>query len=141
MGGHRLTAILAADIAGYSALIGANEIDTVAALKGHTECHPSRDRWVRWPGYRYSRRRCRCRVRQRIERGEVCRGDPGDDVRAPNSWPLRFPFRKDGSLDTVRNCKSGPVSSTNVDAFQPRPPAKVVVPHAERWRTRFPAPM
>jgi class 3 adenylate cyclase len=35
MGGRRLTAILAADIAGYSALMGENEIDTVAALKGH----------------------------------------------------------------------------------------------------------
>jgi adenylate cyclase len=35
MGGRRLTAILAADIAGYSALMGENETDTVAALKGH----------------------------------------------------------------------------------------------------------
>ena len=35
MGGRRLTAILAADIAGYSALMGANEVDTLAALKGH----------------------------------------------------------------------------------------------------------
>lgn len=35
MGGRRLTAILAADIAGYSALMGANELDTLAALKGH----------------------------------------------------------------------------------------------------------
>ena len=35
MGGRRLTAILAADIAGYSALMGENEIDTVTALKGH----------------------------------------------------------------------------------------------------------
>jgi class 3 adenylate cyclase len=35
MGARRLTAILAADIAGYSALMGENEIDTVAALKGH----------------------------------------------------------------------------------------------------------
>jgi formylglycine-generating enzyme required for sulfatase activity/class 3 adenylate cyclase len=35
MGGRRLTAILAADIAGYSALMGGNETDTVAALKGH----------------------------------------------------------------------------------------------------------
>ena len=35
MGGRRLTAILAADIAGYSALMGENEADTVAALKGH----------------------------------------------------------------------------------------------------------
>ena len=35
MSGRRLTAILAADIAGYSALMGENEIDTVAALKGH----------------------------------------------------------------------------------------------------------
>jgi class 3 adenylate cyclase len=35
MGGRRLTAILAADVAGYSALMAENEIDTVAALKGH----------------------------------------------------------------------------------------------------------
>lgn len=35
MGGRRLTAILAADIAGYSALMGANEVETLAALKGH----------------------------------------------------------------------------------------------------------
>ena len=35
MGGRRLTAILAADIAGYSAVMGENEADTVAALKGH----------------------------------------------------------------------------------------------------------
>jgi class 3 adenylate cyclase len=35
MGGRRLTAILAADIAGYSVLMGENETDTVAALKGH----------------------------------------------------------------------------------------------------------
>jgi class 3 adenylate cyclase len=35
MGGRRLTAILAADIAGYSALMGENEIGTLAALKGH----------------------------------------------------------------------------------------------------------
>ena len=35
MGGRRLTAILAADIAGYSALMGANEVATLAALKGH----------------------------------------------------------------------------------------------------------
>ena len=35
MAGRRLTAILAADIADYSALMGENEIDTVAALKGH----------------------------------------------------------------------------------------------------------
>ena len=36
MGGRRLTAILAADIAGYSSLMGENETDTVAALKGFT---------------------------------------------------------------------------------------------------------
>jgi len=35
MGGRRLTAILAANIAGYSSLMGENETDTVAALKGH----------------------------------------------------------------------------------------------------------
>jgi class 3 adenylate cyclase len=35
MSGRRLTAILAADIAGYSALMSANEVDTVTALKGH----------------------------------------------------------------------------------------------------------
>lgn len=35
MGGRRLTAILAADIAGYSALMGENEVETLAALKGH----------------------------------------------------------------------------------------------------------
>jgi len=35
MGTRRLTAILAADIAGYSALMGASEIDTLSALKGH----------------------------------------------------------------------------------------------------------
>jgi class 3 adenylate cyclase len=35
MAGRRLTAILAADIAGYSALMGANEVETVSALKGH----------------------------------------------------------------------------------------------------------
>lgn len=35
MSTRRLTAILAADIAGYSALMAANEIDTVSALKGH----------------------------------------------------------------------------------------------------------
>ena len=35
MAGRRLTAILAADIAGYSALMGANEVDTVSSLKGH----------------------------------------------------------------------------------------------------------
>lgn len=33
--GRRLTAILAADIAGYSALMQKNEIETVASLKGH----------------------------------------------------------------------------------------------------------
>jgi class 3 adenylate cyclase len=35
MGGRRLTAILAADIAGYSALMGANDVETLADLKGH----------------------------------------------------------------------------------------------------------
>ena len=35
MGGRRLTAILAADIAGYSALMGASDVDTLADLKGH----------------------------------------------------------------------------------------------------------
>lgn len=35
MGNRRLTAILAADIAGYSALMGANEVSTVGDLKGH----------------------------------------------------------------------------------------------------------
>jgi class 3 adenylate cyclase len=35
MVGRRLTAIFAADFAGYSALMGGNEVDTVAALKGH----------------------------------------------------------------------------------------------------------
>jgi class 3 adenylate cyclase len=35
MGGRRLTAILAADIAGYSALMGTNDVETVADLKGH----------------------------------------------------------------------------------------------------------
>jgi class 3 adenylate cyclase len=35
MGGRRLTAILAADIACYSALMGENEVDTIADLKGH----------------------------------------------------------------------------------------------------------
>jgi class 3 adenylate cyclase len=35
MAGRRLTAILAADIAGYSALMSANEIETVSSLKGH----------------------------------------------------------------------------------------------------------
>lgn len=35
MGGRRLTAILAADIAGYSALMGASDVETVADLKGH----------------------------------------------------------------------------------------------------------
>ena len=35
MGGRRLTAILAADIAGYSALMGANDLETVANSKGH----------------------------------------------------------------------------------------------------------
>src|SRR5215467_3220197 len=34
-GSRRLTAILAADIAGYSALMGADEARTVADLKGH----------------------------------------------------------------------------------------------------------
>jgi class 3 adenylate cyclase len=35
MAGRRLTAILAADIAGYSALMGSNDVETVADLKGH----------------------------------------------------------------------------------------------------------
>jgi class 3 adenylate cyclase len=35
MAGRRLTAILAADIAGYSALMGENDLETVADLKGH----------------------------------------------------------------------------------------------------------
>lgn len=35
MGGRRLTAILAADIAGYSAMMGANEVETLTALKSH----------------------------------------------------------------------------------------------------------
>jgi CRP-like cAMP-binding protein len=35
IGGRRLTAILAADIAGYSALMGENETETVGTLKGH----------------------------------------------------------------------------------------------------------
>ena len=43
MTGRRLTAILAADIAGYSALMGANEVDTVASLKGHQRHHPPDD--------------------------------------------------------------------------------------------------
>src|SRR5262245_46154095 len=35
MSSRRLAAILAADIAGYSALMAADEIDTVSSLKGH----------------------------------------------------------------------------------------------------------
>ena len=35
MAGRRLTAILAADIAGYSTLMGENDLETVADLKGH----------------------------------------------------------------------------------------------------------
>jgi class 3 adenylate cyclase len=35
MGGRRLTAVLAADIAGYSALMGASDVETLADLKGH----------------------------------------------------------------------------------------------------------
>jgi class 3 adenylate cyclase len=35
MGGRRLTAVMAADIAGYSALMGANDVETLADLKGH----------------------------------------------------------------------------------------------------------
>ncbi len=36
---RRLTTILAADVVGYSRLMGADEAGTLAALKGHREAH------------------------------------------------------------------------------------------------------
>src|SRR5215468_5688215 len=54
---RKLAAILAADIAGYSARMGADEGATVRDLKAHQGSHPPDDWGARWRGHRYGRRR------------------------------------------------------------------------------------
>src|SRR5262245_55865330 len=48
---RRLAAILAADIAGYSALMGADEVRTVLDLQGAPRCRPTHDYRPHRPHY------------------------------------------------------------------------------------------
>ena len=66
---RRLAAILAADIAGYSALMGVDEARTVRDLKGHQAIVLPMIGEFRGPHHRHCRRRHSRRVRQRGERG------------------------------------------------------------------------
>ena len=66
---RRLAAILAADIAGYSALMGADEARTVRDLKAHQAVVLPMIGEFRRSHHRHRRRRHPGRVRQRRERG------------------------------------------------------------------------
>jgi hypothetical protein len=74
---RRLVAVFAADVQGYSRLMGADEVGT---LKGLTERRAILDRLIggpRGPHSEHGRRQRACGVRQRCRRGAM-RGDGAD---------------------------------------------------------------
>ena len=80
---RRLTAILAADVVGYSRLMGLDEAGTLAALKAHrARAHRRQDRRAPRPHRQAHRRRHAGRVPERGERGRLRRRDPARHARA-----------------------------------------------------------
>ena len=110
---RRLAAILAADVAGYSRLMGADEEGTLAALKAHrARADRSQDRRASRPHRQDHRRRDAGRVRQRGRCGALRRRGPARHGRAQCRRAAKIAGSSSASASTSATSSSTTATST-----------------------------